>query len=767
LDAPLYNDWQLISLSPFPAWMLCGLALLVLGTAFLALRALRQESSRAKRALIGGLRLGSALVLFALFLEPGVRLMQTSRAKNRVAILLDRSASMSLAANQDGPTRFDRGRALLQSAAPFLDELSKNFLVELFTFGEALEPLGALDTLDTLKPEAEASDLLGALEQAARGKGASGTRKLSGAIVITDGADNRRLDEVLDARTRRAIEALDAPITTVLVGETPDRDVSVDRVAVDDFAFVRNSLTLTAHLRAPGFAGRKIPVLLRVDGRPLATQIASVPMGEDSDAPITVDFTFAPDRTGHFAYTVEVPLQDGEAIATNNELSFPLKVIRDRVRALHVSGRPTWDMRFLRGLLQEDPNIDLVSSYILRDLTNDPRVVSDSELSLIPFPMKEIFHDQIHTFDVIFIQNFSHEERAYSMSHYLDSIVDYVQAGGALVMLGGENSFGEGRYENTPLQAILPVVPMGRSPMLEPFQARLTPQGRHHPVMRVAATEEASHAVWQALPPMHGAHVTRAKPGTQVLLEHPFAKNAEAGQSVPLLVLGQAGEGRVMALLSDASWQWAFSADEAFTNARLYERFWAKAIRWLIRDPELTPVKLTLDKSALRPGEALAFQVEARRSDYTPARDAEIDVEIRDARDETLVEKRRVAAGNDGIARIEVALAQPGPYEIQVQGFEAGTPLGEDRSAFAVHPTGPEHADTHVRPKLLQEMATVSKGRFDDNPESLTRPPLTDPEVIEVGHRRDEPLGHQGIFLLVLAGLLGTEWLLRRRWGVV
>lgn len=761
LDAPIYNDWQLVSLSPFPAWALFALAVLLCGAIALGVRGLVHEPRRARRTALIGLRCLSACCLFALFLEPGLRLMQTTRAKNRVAVLIDRSASMALpSADQDGETRFEQAAALARDSRAFLDELSQNFIVELFTFGDTLDPLGSLEALDAATPGAEASDLLGALEQAARGKGATSARKFSGAILLTDGADNRRLGKTLDARARELIEELGAPISTILVGKSATRDVSVDRVAVDDFAFVRNSLTITAFIRAPGFAGARLPVLLKVDGHPLTSRLLTVTEG---DGPMAVDFTFAPDRTGHFAYTVEVPLQEDEAIVTNNELSFPLKVIRDRVRALHVAGRPSWDMRFLRGLLKDDPNIDLVSSYILRDLTDDPKTVSDAELSLIPFPMREIFHEQIHTFDVIFIQNFAHEERAYSMSQYLDSIADYVRGGGALVMLGGENGFGEGHYERTVLQSILPVTPTGEPPLSDSFQARLTPQGRHHPVTRIAPTDEASDAIWRALPQIGGAHVTRAKPGAQVILDHPFAGDGK--ENLPVVVLGEAGAGRVMAVLSDGTWQWAFTADEAFTNARFYERFWARAIRWLIRDPELTPVKLTLDKSALRPGEKLAVQVEVRRGDYTPASGAEIEIEIEDARDGVVVAISRAAAGPEGILRREIEIDRPGPYKIRARGSENGAVLGEDQSALAVHAVGPEHADTEVRPSLLKEIASLTHGRFEENPSRLTDAPLIDPEVVEVGHRRDEPLGHQVILLAMLAALCAAEWVLRRRWG--
>ena len=47
------------------------------------------------------------------------------------------------------------------------------------------------------------------------------------------------------------------------------------------------------------------------------------------------------DQTGQFVYTVEAPVLEGEAVTTNNQRSFALKVIRDRVRVLMVVGRPS------------------------------------------------------------------------------------------------------------------------------------------------------------------------------------------------------------------------------------------------------------------------------------------------------------------------------------------------------------------------------------------------------------------------------------------
>ena len=172
----------------------------------------------------------------------------------------------------------------------------------------------------------------------------------------------------------------------VAVGTDAPRDLAVERVAVDDFAFVRSTLTVEATLRARGFGREDVTVLLKREGQVVAQATVKLEPGKETYA---VPLSFAPDTTGTFVLTVSTPVLPGEAVAENNSRSFVLRVIRDRVRVLLVAGHPSWDERFLRGLLKQDPNVDLVCFFILRTAGDNPG--PQDQLSLIPFPVAEIF----------------------------------------------------------------------------------------------------------------------------------------------------------------------------------------------------------------------------------------------------------------------------------------------------------------------------------------------------------------------------------------
>src|SRR5262249_17195 len=132
--------------------------------------------------------------------------------------------------------------------------------------------------------------------------------------------------------------------------------------------------------------------------------------------PLTIDkvtgewripFEFTPDRVGKYVYEISTPVLPGEALATNNARSFVLKVIRDKIRVLQGGGEPSGDQRFLRSMLKRDPNVDLISFFILRTPT-DLQMAPQTELSLIQFPTRELFEEELKSFDVIILQNFNY-----------------------------------------------------------------------------------------------------------------------------------------------------------------------------------------------------------------------------------------------------------------------------------------------------------------------------------------------------------------------
>ena len=754
--------WKVVSLSPLPGWALGVLGLAVVLGVLLAAAGLRKEPSVARRLLLFALRTLAGVAALFLLIEPGVRTLQTSRVKNRVAVLVDRSASMGLPASPGGGTRSDAVADALAHFGPGLKALEERFSVEVLGFDPALVPVSE-DILQTTPAHGARTDLLAAL-RALRATDTGGSKKVSGVLLLSDGADNAELQAGVSARAKAELAALGFPVSSVQVGDPTLLDVALENLRVDDFAFVRNAVTVEIDVRVRGLPGKEVPVVLEREGQVLGTRRVHA-TGADEVHPVS--FTFTPDQTGRSVYTLSAEVFPGEAVVENNTRSFVLKVIRDRVRVLLVVGRPSWDERFLRGLLRQDANVDLVSFYILRTSSDDTQTRNpERELSLIPFPMEEIFDAKLHTFDVVIFQNFGHADPQLSIAQYERKLEQYVANGGALVAIGGDRAFGDGRSSYPILDRALPVDSVGQTASVAPYRVHLTTDGQRNPVTRVLPTGAASQAAWDELPTGSGVNLVRAKPGATVLLDHPGL--LVDGKAAPVLALWDHGRGRAMALMTDDSWTWAFTVHRNGEPSRLYDRFWGSALRWLVRDPDLTNLQVAADPPSVEPGTPLGAVVTAREADYQPAAGAEVTVELSSVRDNRVVATGRATAGPDGMVRLTFPPQPAGAYRLRAVARSGERVLGEGEDAVAVRTVGPELTDASVRPDILHDLARATGGKSYRLPlDGLPDLPLLDPPVVEVGRSRDRPLWDRWEWLVLLATLLGVEWVLRRRFGYI
>ena len=96
-----------------------------------------------------------------------------------------------------------------------------------------------------------------------------------------------------------------------------------------------------------------------------------------------------------------------ELTAASNRRSSTIEGVRDKLHVLLVSGEPHPGERMWRNLLKSDANVDLVHFTILRppEKSNDGTPIN--ELSLIAFPVADLFGRKIKDFDLIIFDRYS------------------------------------------------------------------------------------------------------------------------------------------------------------------------------------------------------------------------------------------------------------------------------------------------------------------------------------------------------------------------
>src|SRR5213076_2972199 len=71
-------------------------------------------------------------------------------------------------------------------------------------------------------------------------------------------------------------------------------------------------------------------------------------------------------------------------------------------------------------------------------------------------------------------------------------------------------------------------------------------------------------------------------------------RNTKSGAPMPILAIGDQGDGRSIALGIDGAWALEFSQLGARTSGRGYGALWDGLLGWLMRDPRFEPGQLEL-----------------------------------------------------------------------------------------------------------------------------------------------------------------------------
>lgn len=773
-----FNEVHFLLLASWSKGLLIGLGvalLAILVLSYVDLRPMRPRWRAGTLLLLRFLVLGAA---FTMLLEPALELRDVEREKNHVVVMLDDSQSMEVNTPRDQKRR-EVGEAAAAQLVALYGEPNEDHQLDLELFGEA--PEGT--TLSALRARSVGSqfDKTHIRESLDAIIEELGLNAIGGVILITDGIDNGRIggrneagDQALDEETSKFLEGLGFPIH-VLATATPTglEDIAIESVLHDEFAFVRNRVTFDVHLRGLGVAGQGAQVELWENGQRIRVQQVSF---DSDDAHAELSFDVVPEALGKSVYSVVVPALESEAIAANNQEHFIMKVIRDKTRVLQVCGRPSWDERFTRRLLKENPNFDLISFFILRT-DYDVRLVSSDELSLIPFPKEELFEQELPSFDLVIFQNF--DFGPYMFYRYLTNIAEFVKGGGAFLMIGGELSFSDGDYQGTPLAEILPVemYPKADSGGLlstEFFRPVLTEAGVRHPIGQLALDPEENRRLWDALPLLEGTNIVKGlRPGAISLLDHPQLKTVD-GRAMPIVSVTEAGAGRSMAFTTDSSWLWSFEFAGRGGTARAYSNFWNNSIRWLIKDPELKLIRVETEQGQIGVGESTRVRVEVLAPDYSPAAGIEGHLEISrrplattwEEPAEVLAEERFVT-DESGAFGMDFVSDSEGVVFLRAE-VERNGELQTGEDVLLVATTYVELKDISPRNATLRHLARASGGQYHELPvseEALSELAVNPPKVTRIRQRKLVTVWDSAWLFLVLATLLGGEWLLRRRWG--
>ena len=467
--------------------------------------------------------------------------------------------------------------------------------------------------------------------------------RIGGTFLITDG-------QVHDAGD----PPVPGPVHALLSGSPDEIDRKLEIENAPRFGLVGKSVAIDVLIRGGSGVAR---ITLTQDGKPERTVTA--PVGRSHR--ISLDL----DHAGANILQLEAEPLAGEITRVNNRAVVQVNGVRERLRVLLVSGEPHAGERVWRNFLKADPSVDLIHFTILR-----PPGKQDStpvrELSLIAFPIRELFDEKIAEFDLIIFDRY--RRRGVLPDLYLENIVRYVENGGAFLTAVGPSFAPALSLFETPLGNIMPGRPTGRI-LKQGLRPRLSDYGLRHPVTADLADG-----------PQWGRWFRQIEAGAgrgHVLMNGPGDR--------PLLILDRVGDGRVAQLLSDHIWLWARGFEDGGPHSEILRRL----AHWLMKEPDLEE-------------EAIGGEVEGgelvivRRSAAGEFSEVSVTTPSGAVRKVTLKEDGR------GRARASIPVEETGLYRLD----------DERRSAVAAvgNPNPREFSDMRATTELLAATTAASGG---------------------------------------------------------
>jgi hypothetical protein len=749
---------------PFLPLQTAALALIGVGAAF-ALYLLWERRQRARRNLpLLLLRSLTVLALAFLLLNPVLNIAQPKvKEKSPFFILLDTSRSMTTpdvpksSNSHDGKneqTRWEAAKQATLGNREMRDELERRYNVRFYGFDSQAkaQPPDALNQLT--KPDGDRTALADALQQVIGATAAESptgaadaTPVRGGVLLVSDGRDNGTTSPLETARQARA---LGFPVYTLCLGrEQKGRDIQVVAKRPQAFAAPGQTIEVTTEIRNSGIAQANVRVDLLREGRRVATQtVATTPGIQD------VTFSVMEPHGGFFRYALAASPVAGETNSANNRANVFLNVMDARSHVLLLEGSPSWDAKFLAQTLRDDPTIVLDSIFQLTP-TRPFALSGDANRPTLSMPrtVEELSH-----YDVILVgkgfESFFDAAGTEALKKWIGD------RGGHLVLLRGRAD------ERTPALRELEPVTFSET-QIETARVRLTEAGRSHPGFAFSGGEDAQTVV-QKLPMLVSAtRVTGEKALAVVLARTQSGEGSAANaQEMAMLAYQRYGQGKVMAIVGQGLWQWAFLPSDQEQYSRVYKEFWTQTIRWLVSESDFLPgqnLALRTDRSSYSLKETVNLMGYIRGQ--KPASLPNITVTQPNGKTTTVA-----PAKGDGKAADFAATYRPpmaGEYVATVAPLSGNPKAVPISAAFTVYPGQEEDANRSADPMLMRQIAATGGGQalqFRDLPTLAEK--LRAQELSAVRNAEPKTAWDRWWVLALLVSLLTSEWLLRRRAGL-
>lgn len=752
-------------------------------------RAAWSEGSRFRAAAIAKFL---ALALLAICLtEPLWSSQRVRPGANLFLLVADNSQSLQLTDPQVSETRGQQlQRYLTFDEAPWHVRLEQDFEVRRYQFDAQPKYVADFAGLDFSGDRSEIRAVLQTLGERLK------DRPVAGLLLFSDGV-------ATDDLTSIDWSGL-PPIYPVPIGlDEGHRDLSIADVQSSTTAFEDAPVTMVVELATAGIPPG--PITVRVEEQDGTVAKSEVQMLSGGGKSPVFRFQLRPIQSGVTFYRVRAAIGDGEAAFAQRDQAGEVTLANndrwvtvDRgtgpYRLLYVSGRPNWELKFLRRAIEDDDQLQMTaiiriakkeakfdfrgrdgesSNPLFRgfDRTGEETERYDQPVlvrlnTVTPEEFRDGFPktaEELYQFHAVILDDI---EAQFFTAEQLSLIERFVsERGGGCLMLGGQESFKQGGFEKTALARLLPAY-LTAPPVLPPetgYRLSLTKEGWLQPWARLRSNEADEV---RRLREMAGFRVINTvsglKPGASVIAE---VTDPQARQ-YPAVVEQRYGQGRAAALLIGDFWRWQLEVTDAQRAQDDLGKAWRQLLRWLIVDvPDRVELKSVADATS---GVSLTrLEARVRDEEFHAQDNAAVTITVQPPAGPELTLQAEPSLREPGLYETTLASRPAGPWTAKVEVKDPdGQPLGSTTTGWSADLIARELREVQPDRKFLKQLADSTGGQLVELAD-LERFVATLPNrQAPITETTTSPLWHHpAVLLLIMAGLC-AEWGLRRRSGL-
>lgn len=756
----LSGDW------PWPIWVTVVVVLVVLFLAYQLYKRTRSDLSWGKRHLLFALRCASLAIVFLMLAQWVLVTEQVGMPV--LPVIIDDSMSMQIEdvsplpgnsqrkKESDNPIktkRWDQAIDLLCDHPALLNELAQKYRVRVYFLDGNVtlqEPTQELeDLLKTAKPERATTPLGRTIHQVMDGLRG---QPPAGLVIFSDGVINEG-PGLEDAARRAGQESI--PLYFVGLGaEKGSPDLSVQSWVMEDTVFLGDQVALQAQLLAKNVVVKEAQLRLTdvTNQRVLAEEKIAL-SGETTD----FNMTFRAEQPGEIELRLEcLPIPD-EGDVRNNSIGRRISVKKDTIRILMVDEAPRFEYRFLRNALIREPSFELTTVLF----GADPEYVEEMKGALLAVPSSQ---DELWSYDVIILGDIAPNRLSSSTWQDIAAFVGDKDPPGGVIVISGPN-FMPHQYTQSPLAKILPCTVRASSGDVStefgPRKVVPTREGMTMPWMTFGPLAKETEQIWRSLSSVYWFQpIIDTKPGARILAEC-FKENRPQDRPEPVVAFQYVGAGRVLFHATDETWRW-----RRLGGLSWYHHYWIEAVRFMARgklESSKTP-RLVTDRSEYKTEDPIRIMLECRNPSGLPLRQGSVSIWLEyegQTRREIVLQQHPLRAD---LFETTLRGLAPGQYYVWVPVTSGETPS----SAFTVLPPLKEWESVQMARKEMETAARLSGGAFylpNEARQLLKDLPQGRGTLIETLPPRT--LWNSSFVLLLLVVILSTEWLLRKRFGLL